>query len=224
MKKKTIGLMVVAIFAVLLMPVLANAQEKVTIYFFRGDGCPHCADAEEFFDQIKEDEELKDKFEIKDYEVWYNKDNQKLAEKAAKAMGETLGGVPYIVIGEKTWNGFTDAYGEEIKGQILELYDKQDYKDPVKEVIEGKKSDSSITIVIIVLVIIAIGVGMHFARRDVEEIPMEEEKSKEESSDSIPEEKKETDEKETETYKPTKVAKKTTSNNTKKKTNNKKRR
>ena len=216
--------MVVAIFAVLLMPVLANAQEKVTIYFFRGDGCPHCADAEEFFDQIKEDEELKDKFEIKDYEVWYNKDNQKLAEKAAKAMGETLGGVPYIVIGEKSWNGFTDAYGEEIKEQILELYDKQDYKDPVKEVIEGKKSDSTITIVIIVLVIIAIGVGMHFARRDVEEIPMEEENSKEESSDSIPEEKKETDEKETETYKPTKVAKKTTSNNTKKKTNNKKRR
>ncbi|MBR1817850.1 MAG: hypothetical protein IJ772_03270, partial [Bacilli bacterium] len=216
MKKKTIGLMVVAIFAVLLMPVLANAQEKVTIYFFRGDGCPHCADAEEFFDQIKEDEELKDKFEIKDYEVWYNKDNQKLAEKAAKAMGETLGGVPYIVIGEKSWNGFTDAYGEEIKEQILELYDKQDYKDPVKEVIEGKKSDSTITIVIIVLVIIAIGVGMHFARRDVEEIPMEEENSKEESSDSIPEEKKETDEKETETYKPTKVAKKTTSNNTKK--------
>ena len=69
MKNKKIGLLLVMIFAFLMMPVLANAQDKVTIYFFRGDGCPHCADAEEFFDTIKNDNEYKDKFEIKDYEL-----------------------------------------------------------------------------------------------------------------------------------------------------------
>ena len=221
MKNKKFGLMLVAFLTILLMPVLANAQEKVTIYFFRGEGCPHCADAEEFFDKIKEDKEYKDKFEIKDYEVWYNKDNQKLAEKVAKAMGESLGGVPYIVIGKKSWNGFTDAYGEEIKSQITELYNQGNYEDPVKDVIEGKTSDSTVTIVIIILVIIAIGVGMHFARRDVEEIPVEEETTEEETVEFEVEEKEENEEKETETYKP--APKKKSTNSSKKKNTKKKR-
>ena len=197
MKNKKIGLLLVMIFAFLMMPVLANAQDKVTIYFFRGDGCPHCADAEEFFDTIKNDNEYKDKFEIKDYEVWYNKDNQKLAEKVAKAMGETLGGVPYIVIGEKTWSGYTDAYGEEIKAQITELYNKGEYKDPVIDVLEGKK-DSTTTIVIIALVIIAVFVGLHFARKDSEEIPMPEE----EETEKVKEEPSKEEEIVTDTYKP----------------------
>ena len=30
-------------------------DNRVKIYFFRGEGCPHCADAEEFFNSIEEE-------------------------------------------------------------------------------------------------------------------------------------------------------------------------
>ena len=206
MKKKNCLLLVVFL-TLLAIPFVANAEQKVTIYFFRGDGCPHCADAEEFFKTIEEDEEYKGKFEIKDYEVWYDQDNERLAEKVAKAMGETLGGVPYIVIGEKTWNGYTDSYGEEIKEEITRLYAQDGYNDPVKEVLEGK-SNSGITITIIVIVIVGVGLALHFARKDTEEIPYAQEK--EEKKEEVQETKKEEVKKESPSNK----------NNTKKTTNN----
>lgn len=218
MKNKKLGLLVVAFLAVFMMPIFANAQEKVAIYFFRGDGCPHCAEAEEFFAKLKEDNEYKDKFEIKDYEVWYSKENQKLAEKVAKAMGETLGGVPYIVIGEKTWNGYTETYGEEIKTQITELYNQGEYHDPVKDVLEGKTSNSNITIIIIGIVFVVVLVGLHFARKDSEEIPVVEEEELEE----VETVKEETDEKVTETYKPQAKTTSQKTTNAKKKTAKKK--
>ena len=206
MKKKNCLLLVVFL-TLLAIPFVANAEQKVTIYFFRGDGCPHCADAEEFFKTIEEDEEYKGKFEIKDYEVWYDQDNERLAEKVAKAMGETLGGVPYIVIGEKTWNGYTDSYGEEIKEEITRLYAQDGYNDPVKEVLEGK-SNSGITITIIVIVIVGVGLALHFARKDTEEIPYAQEK--EEKKEEVQETKKEEVKKESPSNK----------NNTNKTTNN----
>ena len=202
MKNKKILFLLIAIFAFLIAPFFVNAQEKVVIYFFRGEGCPHCADAEEFFETLKNDDEYKDKFEIKDYEVWHNDSNQKLAEKVAKAMGDSLNGVPYIVIGEKTWSGFIDSYGDEMKSLITELYSEGEYHDPVLDVLEGK-SNSTVTIIIIVLVIIAALVGLYFARKDSEEIAVSDE-DEEEKVEKKEVEEEESDEKVTETYKPIK--------------------
>ena len=63
MKKFKILLM--TLFVLLAMPFTVFAEEeastsseednKVKIYFFRGEGCPHCAEAEEFFDSIKDE-------------------------------------------------------------------------------------------------------------------------------------------------------------------------
>ena len=55
-----------------------ETSKKVNVYFFRGDGCPHCAEAEEWFESINE--ELGDKYELKDYEVWNNQDNSELMQ------------------------------------------------------------------------------------------------------------------------------------------------
>ena len=58
-------------------------------------------------------------FVIEDYEVWYNKENQTLMNRVAKTRGEVAEGVPYIVIGDKSWHGFAQDYTsgmlEEIK-------------------------------------------------------------------------------------------------------------
>ena len=49
-------------------------------------------------------------FTIVDYETWNNQGNAKLMEAIAKLRGETVEGVPYIIIGNKSWNGFTESY------------------------------------------------------------------------------------------------------------------
>ena len=60
--------------------------------------------------------------EIFDYETWYNQDNAKLMEAIAKSRGETAEGVPYIIIGNKSWNGFTESYEQEIINEIKVVF------------------------------------------------------------------------------------------------------
>ena len=99
MKKKSVVLFVVAFLAFLVIPFKTNAKTPVTVYFFRGETCSFCASAESFFDSLKEDDEYKDLFIVKDFEIWNNKENAEFAEEVAESMGDTLEGVPYIIIG-----------------------------------------------------------------------------------------------------------------------------
>lgn len=92
---------------------------KVAVYLFRGEGCPHCTEAEEWFKKAKE--ENGDIFTVIDYEVWYNSENSDLMKKVAKARGENVSGVPYIIIGDKSWNGFTSSYEDGMLQEIKKL-------------------------------------------------------------------------------------------------------
>ena len=49
-------------------------EEKINVYFFYGDGCPHCAKEEEFLEELKN--EYGDKVNIFYYETWNNVDNK----------------------------------------------------------------------------------------------------------------------------------------------------
>ncbi len=57
-------------------------KDTINIYFFRGEGCPHCAEEEKFFE-----EELTKKYKnikIYDFEVWNNKENSEILKKDMK--------------------------------------------------------------------------------------------------------------------------------------------
>ena len=94
---------------------------KVVIYLFRGEGCPHCTDAENWIESIKE--EYGNMFIVKDYETWYNSDNAEYMKKVAESRDEEVMGVPYIVIGDKSWNGFTESYEDEMLSEIKRVYE-----------------------------------------------------------------------------------------------------
>ena len=102
---------------------VATENKEVTLYFFRGEGCSHCAEFEAWLQEIEP--EYGSLFEVKDYETWYNEENQKLMTKVAKTRGEEAQGVPYIIIGNKSWNGFADEYKSEIISEIQELYNTE---------------------------------------------------------------------------------------------------
>lgn len=92
--------------------------DKVKVYVFYGATCSYCAALHEFFDELENDYNYKNKFEIKYYEVWNNSSNYELMMKVANKMGDNVGGVPYYIIGDKSFNGYAESLNEDIKKAI----------------------------------------------------------------------------------------------------------
>jgi thiol-disulfide isomerase/thioredoxin len=129
----------------------ATAQEdifekfdKVTIYFFWGDGCPHCENEKKFLAELKK---KYPKLEVKDYEVWYNRENAKLFIQITNAYGTKPSGVPTTFIGDEIFVGFTENIAREIEDR-LQYCLQRGCIDPIEKTIpsEQRKEKATITL------------------------------------------------------------------------------
>ena len=133
-----------------------KVKEKVRVYFFHGDGCPHCADAKEFFDSIED--EYGHLFELVSYETWKNSDNADLLEQVGEVREEEITGVPYILIGNKSFSGYRSDFNDDIIEAIENEYEVESSKrydimaflDVLNEDDDEKKKDSSDVISLII--------------------------------------------------------------------------
>ncbi|HUF39675.1 MAG TPA: hypothetical protein VMN57_14215 [Anaerolineales bacterium] len=91
-----------------------EAGEKVVIYFFWGDGCPHCAKAHIFLDSLSEQYPI----ELRDYEVWYDAENGSILYAMAASFGFEPEGVPTVFIGDEYWVGFSDMIALQIESTV----------------------------------------------------------------------------------------------------------
>ena len=137
------NLFYVIVFMFLFIPFGVNANESVNIYLFYGDGCPHCAALEEYLNN----EYSSDKNVIVyKYEVWNNKENQELWKKVENITGEEAKGVPYFVIGDEIYQGYSAGSTWEKKvDKAIKKAKKNDYNDNVGitlGVVEGKIKES----------------------------------------------------------------------------------
>ncbi|MGB9847660.1 MAG: hypothetical protein ACPLKV_00330 [Minisyncoccia bacterium] len=92
------------------------SANSVNIYFFWGDGCPHCAHEKPFLEQLQQ------KYpEVKVYafEVWYNAKNRELLMEASRILNQPVGGVPFTVVGNKAITGYLN---DEVTGAQIESY------------------------------------------------------------------------------------------------------
>ena len=121
------------IILTLLFSFSVNAKEKVTLYFFHGDGCPHCAEEQtDLIDDLKKDSSIN----IEEIEVWHDSENKELLDKVISAYG-SRSGVPYNVIGDTTIIGYSESNGEKIKRGI-EYYKTHEYTDEIKKIKNGE--------------------------------------------------------------------------------------
>ena len=134
--KKKISLLI--ILMICLFPISVFAKEKeINIYMFRGEGCPHCAAEEKWFDNYLKD---KDNIKLYKYEVWNSTRNQEYLVKVQEQVNNKESGVPYTVIGHNVIVGFSDGVTEsKIKKYIKEALEDDDYKDYVGDIV-GVKS------------------------------------------------------------------------------------
>jgi cytochrome c biogenesis protein CcdA/thiol-disulfide isomerase/thioredoxin len=95
---------------------VGKADTPVPIYFFWGDGCPHCAAEKPFL------EELAIRYpevEIRSYEVWFDQEARQVFFDMADSLGFEPSGVPVTIIGNRHWIGFHESIKAEIEAFVV---------------------------------------------------------------------------------------------------------
>ena len=100
------------------------AKEQVNLYFFHGDGCPHCAEEEKFLAKI---EKKYSYVKIIRYEVWKNKSNALLMDRVGNRYDVATSSVPLTVISGTAISGYSESIGIRIERAI------KYYKDNPRE-------------------------------------------------------------------------------------------
>lgn len=141
--KKIILVMLLALSIILPSSVYASSENKITIYLFRGDTCPHCEDALEYLNEHRDKIEG---YEFVTYEAWENEANSKLLKEVDKKLEiaeKDIGSVPLFVVGDKYIMGYKNSSTiDEVLNYAKEIKEGE-YKDIVEEAANELKSTES---------------------------------------------------------------------------------
>ena len=107
------------------------SKEKINIYLFYGEGCPHCEELKNYLNSL--DNKEKSYFDIYTFEVWNNSTNQQFMKESAKSLNKEVSGVPFLIIGNKTFEGFNESMNIKIKKAIKTEYKLNGKNDYYKE-------------------------------------------------------------------------------------------
>ena len=107
-------------------------KDKLNIYLFYGEGCPYCEKEIEFFKKIKN--KYQDKIIVYAFEAWVNEETDNLLYNFFKLMNDDVRGVPYVIIGEQSFIGFSTTLEDKfIKMIEEELINNFDVLNEIKE-------------------------------------------------------------------------------------------
>jgi glutaredoxin len=129
---------------------ISDASEPVNAYLFTAEGCPHCAKEQIFLKSIQE---KYSNLEIKSFEISKNAQNVLYIQEVAKALGVSAGSVPFLIIGDQPFIGFS----EKLSPSVIEA--------KIKECSENICPDSVAKIV---------GLGIEVKKEIKSIIPLEE--------------------------------------------------
>ena len=118
-------------------------SNAITIYLFRGNGCGYCRAFLSFLNSIAD--EYGKYFVLESYEVWNDENNSSLMSEVSEYLDNPAGGVPYIVIGDQVFAGYSEEYDDNIKAAILDLYNTKKSKryDVLTEMEKHPKKSAS---------------------------------------------------------------------------------
>ena len=108
-KIKIFILTIIVLMIVSPTKIMAN-DEEIVIDFFYGVTCPHCAAEKVFLDDLQN---RYPDVTINAYEVFENKDNLVLLKEKAKELGVEVNGVPFLVIGDQYFIGYSEGYTDQ---------------------------------------------------------------------------------------------------------------
>lgn len=93
-------------------------KNKVNIYFFWGQGCPHCEELFQFLEDTKG--KYAKYYNIYCFEVWNNQTNAQTMDQFSKVLNDKVGrSVPYLIIGDQSFQGYNKTMNQKILNTIL---------------------------------------------------------------------------------------------------------
>lgn len=104
-----------------LTPSVARAEPtdppgRAIVYFFWGEGCPHCAAAKPVLAQLQS---RHPGMIVRDYEIYNSAENRALFASLAATQGFQPSGVPTLLLGDRHWVGFAaDRTGPELEQAV----------------------------------------------------------------------------------------------------------
>ena len=94
-----------------------ESLNALSAYLFHGEGCPHCAQEQEFIYN-----ELQPKYPnltVLEYEIYKNRKNGTLLQKVAQELNINVSGVPLLIVGDKSFVGYMAGItSQEIEEQV----------------------------------------------------------------------------------------------------------
>lgn len=136
-------------FALLALSAGCFAQEtskgSITLYFFWGQGCPHCEEMTPFIQQIQG---TYPQVTVKSLEVFNNQSNNQLFTEMALAYNQTAGGVPGTFIGDQMFVGFVKGETDVAVTNAIEDCIKNGCPDPDQKLaayLQGHPTTTSTT-------------------------------------------------------------------------------
>lgn len=126
-------------------------ENKINLYLFFGEECPHCEEERKWLEEIKD--VYKDYLNIYEYEVWHDDNNKDNMEKVKELFNEIKTGVPFTVVGDTEYVGYSSTIASIIEGKIKE-YSELEYKpNEVKLPFFGVVNMKSVSIPLVAIIL-----------------------------------------------------------------------
>ena len=130
---------------------IEKEDNKVNLYLFYGQECPHCEEEREWLEDIKE--EYKDYLNVYEFEVWHNNNNKLKMELIKGLLGETRGGVPFTIIGDNKYVGYSSSIGSMIESKIKAYAEIENKPNEVKIPILGTIDMKEVSIPLVAVIL-----------------------------------------------------------------------
>ena len=117
-----------------------ETSDQATIYMFRGQRCGYCKAFLNFLNnQAKEYGKY---FKLVSFETWQDSNNGPLLTEISAFLNNPAQGVPYIIIGDQVFPGYSSDFDKSILDAITSLYESKDRYDVFEAYNEKVKADS----------------------------------------------------------------------------------
>ncbi|MBJ6752297.1 glutaredoxin family protein [Geomonas anaerohicana] len=100
----------------------AAAPPAATLYYFWGEGCPHCAKAKPFIEELQR---RHPGLRVESWEVLEHRENVPRLMRMAKERGREATGVPVFIIGNHYFSGFSEQTPAQLEGAVKEALQQQ---------------------------------------------------------------------------------------------------
>ena len=120
---------------------MRDNDKQAIIYLFRGKGCQYCRALLTHLNDIIGD--MGAYFKVVSFEVYNDGNNSKLMNEVSDFMNANVTGIPFYIIGDKTFVGYGASYDEDIKNAIMDAYNAKDKYDVFKIILKGETKRNS---------------------------------------------------------------------------------